>query len=65
MTVEEFHQLMNPLCKEVRRRELERFHKKISDTGRAKLADDEKKFNRPARSGSLSQKVQLSDNVAV
>ena len=65
MTVAEFHQMMSELCEEVRSWELERFHKKVSDAGRTKLAGDEEKFNRPAGGGSLSQKVQLSDNVAV
>ena len=31
MTVEDFHQLMNMLCKDVRRRELEKFHQEVSD----------------------------------
>ena len=32
MAVKDFHQMMQGLCKEVRRLELERFHKKVSDT---------------------------------
>lgn len=31
MTVADFHQLIHELCKNVRRRELEGFHKKVQD----------------------------------
>ena len=57
MTVEEFHQTMQELCNEIRRRELKRFCKKVSDSGRTELASDEEKFARSARSGSLPEKI--------
>ena len=57
MTVAEFHQMMNELCETVRRWELERFHKEVSDAGREKLAGDQAKFNCLAGGGSLSEKI--------